>query len=51
MLGLLQLNDKRKNMFTLEKIEMWERIADSLALGLSKTIAEESLCKYELNDT
>lgn len=46
-LGLLQLNDKRKNMFTLEKIEMWERIADSLALGLSKTIAEESLCKYE----
>ncbi len=46
-LGLLQLNDKRKNMFTLEKIEMWERIADSLALGLSKTIAEESLYKYE----
>jgi hypothetical protein len=29
-------------MFTLEKIEMWERIADSLALGLSKTISEES---------
>ena len=46
-LGLLQLNDKRKNVFTLEKIEMWERIADSLALGLSKTIAEESLGKYE----
>jgi PAS domain S-box-containing protein len=45
-LGLLQLNDKRKNIFTLEKIEMWERVADSLALGLSKTIAEESLCKY-----
>ncbi|MCW4028440.1 MAG: PAS domain S-box protein [Candidatus Bathyarchaeota archaeon] len=42
-LGLLQLNDKRRGMFTLEKIEMWERIADSLALGLSKTIAEESL--------
>ncbi len=50
-LGLLQLNDKRKNMFTLEKIEMWERIADNLALGLSKTIAEESLCKHEQNDT
>jgi transcriptional regulator with GAF, ATPase, and Fis domain len=46
-LGLLQLNDKRKNMFTFEKIKMWERIADSLALGLSKTIAEESLGKYE----
>ena len=46
-LGLLQLNDKRKNMFTLEKIQMWERIADSLALALSKTIAEESLVKCE----
>jgi GAF domain-containing protein len=41
-LGLLQLNDKRKNMFTLEKIQMWERIADSLAVALSRTIAEES---------
>ena len=46
-LGLLQLNDKRKNMFTLEKIQMWERIADHLALALSKTITEESLRKIE----
>ena len=34
-------------MFTLEKIQMWERIADSLALALSKTIAEEALVKCE----
>jgi transcriptional regulator with GAF, ATPase, and Fis domain len=50
-LGLLQLNDKRKNMFTLEKIQMWERIADHLALALSKTIAEESLRKCERDRT
>ena len=42
-LGLLQLNDKRKNMFSLESIQMWERIADHLALALSKTLAEEKL--------
>ncbi len=47
-LGLLQLNDKRKDMFTLETIQMWERIADRLALALSKTIAEEALRKSEL---
>ena len=46
--GLLQLNDKRENMFTLEKIQMWERIADRLALALSRTIAEEALQKSEL---
>ena len=44
-LGLLQLNDKRKGMFTLETIQMWERIADRLALALSRTIAEEALEK------
>ena len=42
-LGLLQLNDKRKGMFTLETIQMWERIADRLALALSRTIFEEAL--------
>ncbi len=42
-LGLLQLNSKRKNMFSLEAIQMWERIADHLALALSKTLAEEKL--------
>jgi PAS domain S-box-containing protein len=46
-LGLLQLNDKRKNIFTLETIQTWEIIADHLALALSKTITEESLRKIE----
>ena len=47
-LGLLQLNDKRKGMFTLETIQMWERIADRLALALSRTIAEEALQQSEV---
>lgn len=46
--GLLQLNDKQKGMFTLETIQMWERIAERLALALSRTIAEEALRKSEL---
>jgi PAS domain S-box-containing protein len=40
-LGLLQLNDKRKEKFTLETIQLWERIADHLALALARTFAEE----------
>ena len=47
-LGLLQLNDKRKDMFTLETIQMWERIADRLALALSRTIAEEAIRESEV---
>ena len=35
-------------MFTLETIQMWERIADRLALALSKTIAEEALRESEV---
>jgi len=42
-LGLIQLNDQRKNMFTFETIHMWERIADHLALALSKMLAEEQV--------
>ena len=44
-MGLLQLNDKRKGMFTLETIQMWERIADRLASALLRTMAEEALRK------
>ena len=50
-LGLVQLNDKRKNIFTLETIQTWERIADHLALALSKTISKESLEKCERERT
>ena len=47
-MGLLQLNDKRKGMFNLETIQMWERIADRLASALSRTIAEEALQESEV---
>ncbi len=50
-LGLLQLNDKRKNIFTLETIQTWERIAGHLALALSKTISKELLEKCERERT
>ena len=46
--GLLQLNDKRKEMFTLETVQMWERIADRLSLALSRSIAEEALKESEI---
>jgi len=42
-LGLLQLNDKRKGMFSLETINAWERLADSLAAALSTFRVEEAL--------
>lgn len=42
-LGLLQLNDKRKDRFTLETIALWERLADYLAIALAQLRAEEDL--------
>ncbi|MCY2928611.1 MAG: PAS domain S-box protein [Planctomycetota bacterium] len=42
-LGLLQLNDKRKNRFTPGFIALWERLADYLAVALAKTRAQEEL--------
>lgn len=47
ILGLLQLNDKRKGMFTLETIELWERLAEQLAIAISKLQVEESLIESE----
>ncbi len=41
--GLLQLNDKRYNRFTLELIEQWERLAEYLAVALSKFKVESEL--------
>jgi PAS domain S-box-containing protein len=46
-LGLLQLNDRRKGIFTLEKIEHWERLADQLAIALAKFQTEEALRQSE----
>jgi PAS domain S-box-containing protein len=42
-IGLLQLNDRRQNMFTAEKIALWERLADYLAMELAKFISIEDL--------
>ncbi len=46
-LGLLQMNDHRPNMFTLEGIELWERLAGYLAVALSKRQTEEALLASE----
>jgi PAS domain S-box-containing protein len=42
-LGLLQLNDRRKDRFSPEDIALWERLAGYLAVALAKFQAEESL--------
>jgi PAS domain S-box-containing protein len=42
-LGLLQLNDRRRGMFSSEQIELWEHLAARLALALARTRAEEGL--------
>jgi PAS domain S-box-containing protein len=46
-LGLLQLNDKRKNRFTPESIALWERLGDYLAVALAKFGADEELQESE----
>jgi PAS domain S-box-containing protein len=40
-LGLIQLNDKRKACFNIEKITLWEQLADYLSVTLSKFGAQE----------
>ncbi len=45
--GLLQLNDKREDRFTPERIAVLERIADDLALGMAHRDAEEALRESE----
>jgi signal transduction histidine kinase len=42
-LGLLQLNDRRKGMFTAQAIALWERLSSYLAVALAKSRAEEAL--------
>ena len=41
-LGLIQLNDKRKGHFNPQIIAMWERLADYLALSLSRFAVEDA---------
>ena len=42
-LGLLQLNDRRGGRFAPEDIELWERLADQLAVAIAKLRLEEEL--------
>jgi signal transduction histidine kinase len=42
-LGLLQLDDLRKGMFSIEIIEQWERLASYLAAALAKFRTDEEL--------
>jgi PAS domain S-box-containing protein len=46
-LGLLQLNDRRKGLFSPETIGLWERLADQLAVALAKFFAEDAMRKSE----
>ena len=42
-LGLLQLNDRRIGMFSIETIAQWERLAGYLAVALAKFRTEDDL--------
>jgi PAS domain S-box-containing protein len=46
-LGLLQLNDGRKNLFTEELILIWERLAGHLSVALAKFKAEEEIINHD----
>jgi signal transduction histidine kinase len=45
--GLVQLNDNRAGIFTIEVILMWERLAGYLAIAISKFHAEADFHKSE----
>jgi PAS domain S-box-containing protein len=46
-LGLVQLNDPRKCLFSVELVHLWESLADYLAVGLTKHRADEALRENE----
>ena len=45
-LGLLQMNDRKKNVFSIELISIWERLAGYLAVALAKFRAEEEIIRH-----
>ena len=49
IIGLLQLNDKRKNLFTLKLIEFFEDISSSIGIALKRRKAKEEIEKNEAN--
>ncbi len=46
-IGLLQLNDRRKDRFTPQSIALWERLSSYLSVALSKFIVQEALAESE----
>jgi PAS domain S-box-containing protein len=46
-LGLVQLNDRGKGLFSLESIALWERLAGYLSVALAKALTEEALSTAE----
>jgi PAS domain S-box-containing protein len=47
IIGLIQLNDKRKNFFTVEIIEFFERISASIAVAIEHKKTEDALFESE----
>lgn len=46
-LGLIQLNDSRKGIFTTESIALFERLGDSIALALAQRQAQKTVKQNE----
>jgi PAS domain S-box-containing protein len=46
-MGLLQFNDPRQDLFTLERIILWESLADLLAIALARSRAKDELHRSE----
>jgi len=46
-IGLLQFNDKRKNMITLDMLHFFENISESIAIAILKKASEEALKQSE----
>ena len=42
-LGLLQFNDRRNGLFSVEAVRYWEGLADYLAVGLARLRSDEAL--------
>ena len=42
-LGLIQLNDHRKDMFSLETISLWEHVSREFSLALERSLSEEAM--------
>lgn len=49
IIGLLQLNDRRRDQFTLEMIRFFEGLGASIGIAISRKRAEEQLRKSEDN--